>query len=358
MKRGRFEKYSKIKSNRLALILAALIVLVALVCVTVTLLARHNTAKLADAISGGREAEALELLDDSCGVYRRLGGSAAKDALEDWVAAQPEQWLRENSEVCYQLAVGLSMSEKSSEAMKLLSGAHSYRTVRDALAAGDILTAEEVYAEMNDEGFERYRQNVVSDFRAAVRAMPYHTDSAEELVGLAALDTYADFAVFAETLDLPAGDAYLRYIEGVLSLEALAQYNEIYACFRATSEAGTAFSDLSALLEGSVSGESVSRVIQARADILRAALETARGFDSQASLVGEYTAALEEAVQIADEAVTAAAGMDHAAVADCAAELAPVRDTFEELQTKISYAIGDTADITAALPRLNYTRIG
>ena len=353
MKHGRFEKYTKTKANRLALILAALIVLVALICVTVTLLARHNTAKIADAISGGRDTEALELLDDSCGIYRRLGGSGAKDALEEWVTAQPEQWLREDSEVCYQLAAGLFMSEKSSQAMKLLSGAHSYRTIRDALAAGDILTAEEVYAEMNDEGFERYRQNVISLFRAAVRAAPYHTDSAEELVGLASLDTYADFAVFAGTLDLPAGDAYLRYIEGVLSLEALAQYNEIYACFRATSEAEKAVSDLSALLEGSVSGESVSRIIQARADSLRAALETAKGFVSQAALVSEYTAALEEAVQIADKAVTAAAGMDHAAVADCAAELAPVRDTFEALQTKISYAIGDTADITAALPKLN-----
>lgn len=353
MKRGRFEKYSKLKANRLALILAALIVLVVLVCVAVTLLARHNTAKIADAISGGRDTEALELLDDSCGVYRRLGGSAAKDALEEWVTAQPEQWLREESEVCYQLAAGLSMSEKSSEAMKLLSGAHSYRTVRDALADGDILAAEEAYAEMNDEGFARYRQNVVSDFRAAVRAMPYRTDSAEDLVGLAALDTYADFAVFARTLALPAGDAYLRYIEGVLSLEPLAQYNEIYACFRATSDAGPAFSDLSALLEGSVSGESVSRVIQARADILRAALETARGFDSQASLVGEYTAALEEAVQIADEAVTAAAGMELDAVADCGVRFAAVMATFEALQTKISYAIGDTADIASALPRLN-----
>ena len=352
MKRGRFEKYSKLKANRLALILAALIVLVVLVCVAVTLLARHNTAKIADAISGGRDTEALELLDDSCGVYRRLGGSAAKDALEEWVTAQPEQWLREESEVCYQLAAGLSMSEKSSEAMKLLSGAHSYRTVRDALADGDILAAEEAYAEMNDEGFARYRQNVVSDFRAAVRAMPYRTDSAEDLVGLAALDTYADFAVFGRTLALPAGDAYLRYIEGVLSLEPLAQYNEIYACFRATSDAGPAFSDLSALLEGSVSGESVSRVIQARADILRAALETARGFDSQASLVGEYTAALEEAVQIADEAVTAAAGMELDAVADCGVKFAAVMATFEALQTKISYAIGDTADITSALPRL------
>ena len=353
MKHGRFEKYTKTKANRLALILAALTVLVVLVCVTVTLLARHNTAKIADAISGGRDTEALELLDDSCGVYRRLGGSAAKDALEDWVAAQPEQWLREDSEICYQLAVGLSVTEKASEAMKLLSGAHSYRTVRDALADGNILAAEEAYAEMNDEGFERYRQNVISLFRAAVRAMPYHTDSAEELVGLAALDTYADFAVFAETLDLPAGDAYLRYIEGVLSLEALAQYNEIYACFRATSEAEKAVSDLSALLEGSVSGESVSRIIQSQADTLRAALETAKGFDSQAALVSEYTAALEEAVQIADKAVTAAAGMDHAAVADCAAELAPVRDTFEALQAKISYAISDTADITSTLPRLN-----
>ena len=173
------------------------------------------------------------------------------------------------------------------------------------------------------------------------------------MVGLAALDTYADFAVFARTLALPAGDAYLRYIEGVLSLEPLAQYNEIYACFRATSEAGTAFSDLSSLLMGSVSGESVSRVIQARADILRAALETARGFDSQASLVGDYTAVLEEAVQIADRAVTAAAGMDLAGVADCGVKFAAVRDTFEALQTKISYAIGDTADITAALPKLN-----
>ena len=353
MKHGRFEKNTKIKTNRLALILAALIVLVVLVCVTVTLLARHNTAKIADAISGGRDTEALELLDDSCGIYRRLGGSGAKDALEEWVTAQPEQWLREDSEVCYQLAVGLSMSEESSEAMKLLGGAHSYRTVRDALADGNILAAEEAYAEMNDEGFERYRQNVISLFRAAVRAMPYHTDSAEELVGLASLDTYADFAVFAETLDLPAGDAYLRYIEGVLSLEALAQYNEIYACFRATSEAEKAVSDLSALLEGSVSGESVSRIIQSQADTLRAALETAKGFDSQAALVGEYTAALEEAVQIADKAVTAAAGMDHAAVADCAAELALVRDTFEALQAKISYAISDTADITSALPKLN-----
>ena len=358
MKHGRFEKNTKIRTNRLALILAALIVLVALICVAVTLLARHNTAKIADAISGGRDTEALELLDDSCGVYRRLGGSAAKDALEDWVAAQPEQWLREDSEICYQLAVGLSMSEKSSEAMKLLSGAHSYRTVRDALADGNILAAEEAYAEMNDEGFERYRQNVISLFRTAVRAAPYQTDSAEELVGLASLDTYADFAVFAGTLDLPAGDAYLRYIEGVLSLEALAQYNEIYACFRATSEAEKAVSDLSALLEGSVSGESVSRVIQARADILRAAFETAKGFDSQAALVGEYTAALEEAVQIADRAVTAAAGMDFAAVSDCGVRFAPVRDTFEALQTKISYAIGDTADITSALPQLNYTRIG
>ena len=355
MKHGRFEKNTKIKTNRLALILAALIVLVALICVAVTLLARHNTAKIADAISGGRDTEALELLDDSCGIYRRLGGSGAKDALEEWVTAQPEQWLREDSEVCYQLAVGLSMSEKSSEAMKLLSGAHSYRTVRDALADGDILAAEEAYAEMNDEGFARYRQNVVSDFRAAVRAMPYHTDSAEELVGLASLDTYADFAVFAGTLDLPAGDAYLRYIEGVLSLEALAQYNEIYTCFRATPDAGTAFSDLSALLEGSVSGESVSQVIQARADTLRAALETAKGFDSQAALVGEYTAAMEEAVQIADEAATAAAGMDFAAVSDCGVRFAAVRDTFEALQTKISYAIGDTADITSALPKLNYT---
>ena len=353
MKHGRFEKNTKIKTNRLALILAALIVLVALICVAVTLLARHNTAKIADAISGGRDTEALELLDDSCGIYRRLGGSGAKDALEEWVTAQPEQWLREDSEVCYQLAVGLSMSEESSEAMKLLGGAHSYRTVRDALADGNILAAEEAYAEMNDEGFERYRQNVISLFRAAVRAMPYHTDSAEELVGLASLDTYADFAVFAETLDLPAGDAYLRYIEGVLSLEALAQYNEIYACFRATSEAEKAVSDLSALLEGSVSGESVSRIIQSQADTLRAALETAKGFDSQAALVGEYTAALEEAVQIADKAVTAAAGMDHAAVADCAAELALVRDTFEALQAKISYAISDTADITSALPKLN-----
>ena len=353
MKHGRFEKYTKTKANRLALILAALIVLVALICVAVTLLARHNTAKIADAISGGRDTEALELLDDSCGIYRRLGGSGAKDALEEWVTAQPEQWLREDSEVCYQLAVGLSMSEESSEAMKLLSGAHSYRTVRDALADGDILAAEEAYAEMNDEGFARYRQNVVSDFRAAVRAMPYCTDSAEQLIGLSALDTYADFAVFARTLGLPAGDLYLCYIEGVLSLEPLAQYNEIYACFRATSDAGTAFSDLSALLEGSVSGESVSRVIQDRADILRAAFETARGFDSQAALVGEYTAALEEAVQIADEAVTAAAGMDLDAVADCGVKFAAARDTFEALQTKISYAIGDTADITSALPKLN-----
>ena len=353
MKRGRFEKYSKLKANRLALILAALIVLVVLVCVTVTLLARHNTAKIADAISGGRDTEALALLDDSCGVYRRLGGSGAKDALEEWVTAQPEQWLRDDSEVCYQLAVGLSMSEKSSQAMKLLSGAHSYRTVRDALADGDILAAEEAYAEMNDEGFARYRQNVVFDFCAAVRAMPYRTDSAEELVGLAALDTYADFAVFARTLGLPAGDLYLRYIEGVLSLEPLAQYNEIYACFRATPDVGTAFSDLSSLLTGSVSGESVSRVIQARADILRATLETAKGFDSQASLVGDYTAVLEEAVQIADRAVTAAAGMDLAGVADCGVKFAAARDTFEALQTKISYAIGDTADITSALPRLN-----
>ena len=172
-------------------------------------------------------------------------------------------------------------------------------------------------------------------------------------MGRAALDTYADFAVFPRSLGLPAGDLYLRYIEGVLSLEPLAQYNEIYACFRATSEAGTAFSDLSSLLTGSVSGESVSRVIQSRADILRATLETAKGFDNQASLVGDYTAVLEEAVQIADRAVTAAAGMDLAGVADCGVKFAAARDTFEALQTKISYAIGDTADITAALPKLN-----
>ena len=69
--------------------------------------------------------------------------------------------------------------------------------------------------------------------------------------------------------------------------------------------------------------------------------------------MGEYTAALEEAVQIADRAVTAAAGMDLEAVADCGVRFAAVRDTFEALQAKISYAIGDTADITAALPRLN-----
>lgn len=342
MKKGRFETNSKSNlPQKIALIALAVVVAAGIACF---LLSLGAMGKVADAVENGDYAQALTLYRDSNAVYRRLGRGKVRSALEDSVPMLSEDALKRNAKDGFALACATALDEEA-EAMQQLAGTAAYCETCEAIAAGDFTAAENAYANMNDFGYERYYDEIVERFYAAIRETPYPAAS-DALVDSEALRAYETMEIFAHTLQIPSGNnRYVRYVELICSLGDYELFNEVCRAFQVTMP--DVQKTLSSAKNELKKDRANTAVLKARLGELDTAIEALQGFDENAYLVSDYLYALTAARNALEKV------LDNPVQQETAfSELTAANDSFLDVLELIGKAIGDVSEIRTNLPDL------